>query len=374
MLFTRGRITRQAHVDIPEGTVEEEVGRQGFFGRYAHLYRSEPPVGWNRIEGPLRPRAIEAMAQAEVGTDYLALRVPLLFNGDCVLSTTIIDGPMPYHFRNADGDETLFVHAGEGRIETDFGPLDYELGDYLVVPRGTVYRFLPRSETRLLVIETAGEIALPDRGPLGQHALFDPALITVPTPDPKGSEDEREEWELRIKRLGELTSVFYPFNPINAVGWKGDLTVWQLNIRDIRPVHSERYHLPPTAHITFVARAVVIRSFLPRPLENGDPDALKVPFYHANVDYDEVLFYHDGEFFSREGIMPGMITFHPQGIHHGPQQGAIRAAAGKMRTNEKAVMVDTRHPLQMSEAFAKGEWKDYWKSWRTPPVGKRGGS
>ncbi len=365
MLFTRGRITRQAHVDIPEGTVEEEVGRKGFFGRYAHLYRRQAPVGWSRIEGELKPHAIDAMKLAEAGGDYLEGRVPLLHNNDCIISSSKIGSAMPYHFRNADGDETLFVHAGTGRIETDYGPLSYEQGDYLVIPRGTVYRLFPESETQLLVIETSGEIAIPDRGPLGQHALFDPAMIKVPTPEEDPVAEERDEWELKIKRLGALTSVFYPFNPINTVGWKGDLTVWQLNVRDIRPVHSERYHLPPTAHITFITHNVVICSFLPRPLETGDPGALKVPFYHSNIDYDEVLFYHDGEFFSREGIKPGMITFHPQGIHHGPQEGAIKAARGKERTNEKAVMIDTRFPLQMSAEFTDAEWKDYWKSWQT---------
>jgi len=148
------------------------------------------------------------------------------------------------------------------------------------------------------------------------------------------------------------------------VGWKGDLTVWRLNIDDIRPVMSERYHLPPTAHATFVAPNVVICTFLPRALENGDPGALKVPFYHANIDFDEVLFYHDGEFFSRAGIKPGMVTFHPQGIPHGPQPGAVEAAKQKTRTEEKAVMVDTRNPLTLTAQAQGVEWADYWKSWQ----------
>ncbi|HHN73605.1 MAG TPA: homogentisate 1,2-dioxygenase [Acidobacteria bacterium] len=364
MLFSRGKVTRQAHVDIPEGTYEEEYAREGFFGRYAHLYRSHAPVGWTRIEGDLRPRALRAMdAPPPAGGDYLASRVPLLRNRDTVISTARISQAMPYHFRNADGDEVLFVHAGEGRIETDFGPLDYEKGDYLVIPRGTVYRFLPAGQTDLLVIETAGEVGLPDKGILGQHALFDPAVIRVPSPAAPAAE-EREEWELRVKRCGRITSVFYLWNPCDVVGWKGNLTVWQLNIRDIRPVLSERYHLPPTAHVTFMANNVVICTFLPRPLETGDPGALKVPFYHSNIDYDEVIFYHDGEFFSRDGIEPGWVTFHPQGIHHGPQQKAVAASRDKTRTEEKAVMIDTRHPLEVAPPALDVEWKEYWKSWQ----------
>ncbi|HSD91340.1 MAG TPA: homogentisate 1,2-dioxygenase, partial [Kofleriaceae bacterium] len=183
--YVRGRVASQAHVAIPEGTVEEEYARNGFFGRYAHLYREHAPVGWTRIEGPLRPR-LYALDGTTPG-DYLAGRTALLANGDCRIDTAALREPMPYFFRNADGDELLFVHAGAGRIETDFGPLSYEPGDYLVIPRGTLYRLAPTRETRLLVVETTGELALPDRGMLGQHALFDPAVLRVPSPDERSA-------------------------------------------------------------------------------------------------------------------------------------------------------------------------------------------
>lgn len=365
MFFQRGRVTRQAHVDIPEGTVEEEFARGGFSGRCAHLYRTAPPVGWSRIEGPLRPQALHVQElSGPAGGDFTAARRPFLANADVTLRVATLSAPMPYFFRNADGDTVLFVHAGQGRLETDFGPLQYEQGDYLVLPRGTTWRLAPTATTRLLEIETAGEVGLPDRGLLGHHALFDPSVINVPHPEAP-IDDARKEWEIRVQRLGQMTSVFYPYNPLNVVGWKGDLTVWQLNIRDIRPVMSERYHLPPTAHATFVADGVVICTFLPRGLETGDPGALKVPFYHSNVDYDEVLFYHEGDFFSREGIAPGMVTFHPQGLPHGPHPKAVEAARDKVRTEEKAVMIDTRRPLAMTDEGASVAWEDYWKSWST---------
>jgi homogentisate 1,2-dioxygenase len=158
--------------------------------------------------------------------------------------------------------------------------------------------------------------------------------------------------------------VFYPFDPLDTIGWKGDLAPFRLHVRDIRPVTSERYHLPPTAHATFAAGGVVICTFLPRPLETGDPLALRVPFYHSNVDYDEVLFYHRGNFFSRTGVGAGMVTFHPAGIHHGPHPGAVKAAAKRERTDEVAVMIDSRSPLRPTDAASSVERVDYWKSWQ----------
>jgi len=364
----RGRVATQAHVALPEGTFEEEYARNGFFGRYAHLYREHAPVAWTRIEGALRPR-LYALGDLAAG-DYLAGRVPLLANSDCRILVAAVREPMPYLFRNADGDELLFIHAGAGRLETDFGGLAYESGDYLLIPRGTLYRLVPSSLTRLLVIETAGELGVPDRGMLGQHALFDPAVLHVPSPEERSQLQpglagcRPNEWHVVIQRQRALTSVFYPHCPLDVVGWKGTLTVWQLHVRDIRPVSSDRYHLPPSAHTTFTAHDVAICTFAPRPLENGDPAALKVPFYHSNIDFDEVLFYHAGEFFSRDGISPGMLTFHPQGIHHGPQPRASERASGARRTEEIAVMIDTRRPLAVCAPATAFEIDSYWKSWQ----------
>ncbi|MCA2980984.1 MAG: homogentisate 1,2-dioxygenase [Myxococcaceae bacterium] len=366
MPYVRGRVAQQAHVGLPEGTVEEEFARNGFFGRYAHLYRRHAPVGWTRIEGPLKPRAYDLRQLGPRGDDWLDARAPLLENADVRLCHATLRRPMPYLFRNADGDEVLFVHAGAGRLETDFGPLPYEAGDYVCLPRGTAYRLAPTSPSTFLVVEAFSEVSFPDRGMLGQHALFDPAVIQVPSPDEPSSliADAQGEFELRVRRLGAVTRVFYPFNPHDVVGWKGTLAVQKLNVRDIRPVTSDRYHLPPSAHTTFVMRNAVVCTFAPRPLENGDPAALKVPFYHANIDFDEVLFYHSGEFFSRAGIAPGMLTFHPQGIHHGPQARAFERAAKATRTEEVAVMLDTRNPLVACGPLGTTEVPDYWRSWQ----------
>lgn len=363
--YIRGRVAQQAHVAVPEDLVEEEYARNGFFGRYAHLYRKNAPVGWTRIEGPLRPRAYD-LRKLESSGGWLEARRGVLENDDVRFSTAALSSPMAYLYRNADADELLFVHEGAGRIETDFGPLAYEPGDYLVVPRGTVYRLSPTSASRFLVLEAFSEISFPEKGMLGQHALFDPAVIQVPSPEEGSSLQPNAdgEFELRILREGEVTRVFYPYNPHDVVGWKGTLTVQKLNVRDIRPVMSERYHLPPSAHTTFVMRNAVVCSFLPRGLENGDPKAMKVPFFHSNIDFDEVIFYHSGEFFSRTGIAPGMVTFHPQGIHHGPQKNAQERAKAATRTEEVAVMLDAKRPLRPCKDAQTVELTDYWRSWK----------
>lgn len=360
--YIRGVVSGQAHVGVPDGLVEEEYARNGFFGRYAHLYRREAPVGWTSISGPLRPRSFD-LHQVSAGADFIASRRAYLGNEDCRIQFAVLNQSMAYFFRNADADEVFFVHAGNGKIETDFGPLAFDVGDYVVIPRGTVYRLHVNAPVSLLIVESFSEIGLPDKGMLGQHALFDPAVIRVPTPESCPVKEEAGPFELRIKRCDEITRVTYPFYPINTIGWKGTLTVWQINVRDIRPVLSDRYHLPPSAHTTFVAQGFVICTFLPRPLENGDPKAMKVPFYHSNIDFDEVLFYHAGEFFSRTGIQPGMLTFHPQGIHHGPQEGAIARSQQATRTNEIAVMIDTKRPLKVCAEAERLENKQYWSSW-----------
>ena len=368
MYFRQGRHTLQAHVGIPEGCVEEEFGREGFSGPVSHLYRHSPPTNWIDIDGPCKPRAwrTDALTPAANARSWFEQRVVMLSNDDVTIAMARLEGAMSEHARNADGDELLFIHQGHGSLETDFGRMDYERGDYLVIPRGTVYRLKAQDATSMLIIETADAVRLPERGLLGRHALFDPDVMLTPTLEPPPQEPGRTRWPLTIKRAGQLTRVTYPNNPITTVGWKGDLTVWRLNVRDIRPILSDRYHLPPTSHATFVTEGsrVVIATFLPRPLETGDPQALRVPFYHANIDYDEVLFYHDGDFFSRSGIDAGMVTFHPQGIHHGPHPKAVEASATKTHTDEIAVMIDTRRPLHPSDHVLAVERPDYWRSWQ----------
>ena len=391
----KGLHTRQAHVDLPAGTYEEEHARLGFYGRTTHLYRLHPVTDWTRIEGPLRPHSYDlnqllvadgtGLARTDGGGAGVGAQardprmessfrssmfgsiepsfapICLLHNSDVALHW-VAPSAMDFFYRNADGDDVYYIHAGAGRLETTFGVLAYATGDYLGIPRGTTYRFLPSAGgQRYLLIESFSEVTIPDRNQLGPNAIFDPAMIDTPELEPYDATSK--EWAVHIKRENQITKVFYPFNPLDVVGWKGDLTVWRINVKDIRPILSARYHLPPSAHSTFIANNFVICSFLPRPFEEEE-GAMRVPFYHSNIDYDEVLFYSAGHFFSRDGIGPGMVTWHPQGIHHGPHPKAIPLSRGKERTDEVAVMVDAFRPLQATAAAGSVENLQYWASWK----------
>lgn len=363
-LNKKGKVPNQAHVGIPEGLCEEEHGREGFSGPVSHLYRTHSPTGWAKIDGPLKPRAF-ACAQFSTTTTPTATAKPALMmqSQDVCLYMSFPGETMPHFVRNADGDEVYFVHQGTGRFETDYGTLSYEPGDYVVIPKDTTYRIhVDVGPSLFLIVETPEPITVPDRGPLGQHALFDKGVLVAPELGTVESAAAEGQWEVHIKRQGNSTRVVYPFYPMDVVGWKGDLWVAKLNVRDFRPVMSPRYHLPPSVHATFQARGCLISTFAPRPLES-DPEALHVPFYHRNTDYDEVLFYHQGEFFSRAGIQPGMLTLHPQGIHHGPQPQAVQASKGKTHTSEVAVMIESKTPFTVRPEMEAVEIADYAMSW-----------
>ena len=219
------------------------------------------------------------------------------------------------------------------------------------------------------MIEATNEAyQLPDKGMLGGQAVFDPAVLEIPQINQRFLDQQDENcWKVEVKRGNRLSVITYPFNPLDAIGWHGEVCVVKLNWRDIRPLMSHRYHLPPSAHTTFVAPRFVVCTFVPRPIES-DPGALKVPFYHNNDDYDEVLFYHEGDFFSRDNIEKGMVTFHPAGFTHGPHPKAFAAgrAHKKTFTDEVAVMVDTRDALNAGEAALQVENPEYVYSWLTP--------
>ena len=363
-----GECSRQAHCDFPEGTYEREMGREGFFGPTAHLHHKHPPTGWIDWQGPLRPHAFNFN---EIASERdCPLEAPLcLHNADVQLRIWRTHGAMRHLVRNADGDELLFIHEGAGHFYCDFGHLTYRDGDYLVIPRGTAWRIEADEPTFMLLIENSdGAYQLPDKGLLGPQAIFDPAVLDHPKLDDafKAQQDENT-WQIRIKRRNQISTVTYPYNPLDVVGWHGDNTVVRLNWRDIRPLMSHRYHLPPSAHTTFVANGFVVCTFTPRPVES-DPGALKVPFYHNNDDYDEVLFYHKGNFFSRDNIEAGMVTLHPCGFPHGPHPKALKKSQESPATfvEEVAVMIDTRRALEVGEAAAAVDVAEYVNSWRAP--------
>lgn len=366
---SEGETSRQAHADLPKGTFERELGREGFSGAATQMYHAHPPTGWTNWEGPLRPRAFDlSRAQEPAGSPFDAMAV--LKNDHAAYRMWLAEGPMDHLVRNSDGDDLLFVHRGVGDLFCDYGHLRFEAGDYIVLPRGTMWRVDCEGDAAFLMIEATGSsFGLPDRGLVGPHAIFDPAMLDAPKIDSAFRLQQGEqEWRVRVKRRDAISTITYPFNPLDAVGWHGDLAPMRLNVRDIRPLSSHRYHLPPSAHTTFVADRFVVCTFVPRPFET-DPGALKVPFFHSNDDYDEVLFYHAGDFFSRDNIAPGMMTFHPAGFTHGPHPGALANMFEQSRegTDEIAVMLDARDPLEVCSGAEGVELQEYAMSWAARP-------
>jgi homogentisate 1,2-dioxygenase len=361
-----GNTSRQAHCDLPAGTFERELGREGFFGAVSHMYHRHAPTGWLRFEGDLKPRAFDTTHFEEFGASPWDAR-RLLFNQHLQIRIWEMRESMDHLVRNADGDELLFIHSGAGQMFCDYGRLEIREGDYVVLPRSTMWRIESDQPLRMLLIEASNSsYMLPDKGLLGPNAIFDPAMMDAPAIDQAFLDQQDEsEWTVRVKSRGQLSSITFPFNPLDAVGWKGDLCPLRINWRDIRPLMSHRYHLPPSAHTTFVANRFVVCTFVPRPFET-DPGALKVPFFHNNDDFDEVIFYHQGEFFSRDNIHPGMISYHPVGFTHGPHPKALEHALEQtaVGTEEVAVMIDSRDSLQVDEAAISVEWNEYVNSWK----------
>jgi homogentisate 1,2-dioxygenase len=363
----QGAHSRQAHADMPEGTYEREVSKEGFFGPAAFFHHRRPPTGWTKFEGPLRPRAFDLAAlNAPAPSPWSATQV--LANAHVEIRFWKLVEPMACLARNADGDQLLFVHQGRGDLFCDYGHIAFAAGDYLYLPRGTMWRLSPVEPASLLMIQaTNSHFTLPDRGMLGPHAVFDPAMLDTPAMDEVFAAHQAEtgEFKVEIKKRGVVSVVTYPYNPLDAVGWHGDLAPTRLNVRAIRPVASHRYHLPPSVHTTFASERFVVATFAPRPFET-DPGALKVPFFHNNDDYDEVLFYHAGDFFSRDNISAGMLTFHPSGFTHGPHPKALKnmLVQAKSATDEYAVMIDARDPLDVCDAAAAVENGAYVDSWK----------
>jgi len=361
-----GKASRQAHADLPPGTYEREMSKEGFFGPASFFHHRHPPTGWSSFEGPLAPHAFD-FTKLEAAGAHPWTAPDLLYNAQVRIRFWRTSGKMDALARNADGDELLFVHAGRGDLFCDFGRLAFEPGDYVVLPRGTMWRLECAEPAAILLVEaTNASYMLPEKGLVGGHAIFDPAMLDAPRVDEAFlAQQDEKPWRVAVKRRGAVSTVTFPYNPLDAIGWHGDLSACRINVRDIRPLMSHRYHLPPSAHTTFVGNRFVVCTFVPRPFET-DPGAIKIPFFHNNDDYDEVIFYHAGDFFSRDNIHPGMATLHPSGFTHGPHPKALSRmlVQAKPATDEYAVMVDTRDALEIGEAARRVEWAGYVDSWK----------
>lgn len=362
--YWQGVPTRQAHKGIPEGQYEEEQGRDGFFGPVSHLIKKSPSTKWIEIDGPLKPHLYDLVLLKDLEQEKR-----LLYNNDVAISMKQVkqtDADKLYAYRNADGDEVLFCHSGKGTIYTEYGCLTYVRSQYICIPKCIAYVIDPDETSTFLKIESrTSRFIEPDRGIVGRHAVYD--INALGRPELEGQQQLFAEKNISIKKIkvkhgDQFTSFGFSDCAFDVTGWKGDFFPFTLHTDHMMPLMSHRAHLPPSAHTTFVARNFVICTFLPRPLEE-EKDALKVPFYHQNIDYDEVLFYHDGDFFSRDNLHAGMMTFHPAGFPHGPHPKAIEKIDQKTRTDEYAVMVDTRFPLYVDNNLETVEVMDYWKSW-----------
>ena len=364
---SQGIHTKQAHKGIPEGCVEEEQGRKGFYGQVSHLIKKKGSTRWKTIEGPLKPRMFDL-----VKADRSGKRQRLLYNHDLAIHSQWMfpdDAKKLTAFRDADGDLLYFCHIGEGQLLTEYGMFDYRPGDYIVMPKCFAHVFLPKGASQFLVIENlSGDFREPDRGMAGKKAVYDTAQLTPP--DLTRMQEFLKKnglccLNVEVKHSGELTHFLYEDCVFDVLGWKGDLFPFKINMDQLMPLMSHRAHLPPSAHTTFVAPRFVVCTFVPRPFES-DPGAIKIPFFHNNDDYDEVIFYHRGDFFSRDNIHPGMITLHPCGFTHGPHPKALgrMLEQPKPATDEYAVMIDTRDAVDVDPAASGVEWTGYVDSWK----------
>lgn len=341
----KGRTPRQVHRDV-EDLKDDELGRSGFTGRTAHLYRRNDPTEFRAV-GDLA--GLDRQVYDLTPTDQIdPAGEPLLMfhNDDARILLSRREETAPFYTRNVDGDELIFVHAGTGEFETEFGRLPYRPGDYVYLPKGVTYRQVPAGPSVLLIIEAVDEYRVPEAGVLGRFFPFDSSLVTVPEAE-VFPEDGREEYEVRFRQREGATSIFYKFNPLDVEGWKGDNFAFTFNIEDYDVITSDTVHLPPTVHLFMQATGIYVMNFLPRPVE-GRPGAERLPWYHRNTDLDEIAFYHGGSVFGVE-MPPGMISHAPQGIHHGIPERARERARRRFEKDQRfewqVIAIDTRKRL-----------------------------
>jgi len=375
-----GRLPAKRHVVFrsAQGALytEELIGNKGFVGPASLIYHIHQPtqvrdvrlvkeLDWRIDQAPTFRHRHFRTAQIAPAPSVTTDRVPLLFNPDVALSFVMPERDDEHFYRNAQGDEVMYVSDGAGVLETPLGDLPFRSGDYLVVPRGILhrYRFTERP-VRCLTIESRGYVRTPkhyrnEHGQLTEMAPFSERDIR--RPQGLRTFDEKGDFRIVIKKDNRLTEYVVDHHPFDVVGWDGYYYPWAFSIHDFEP-RVGRVHLPPPVHQTFEGDGFVICSFCPRPYD-FDPQALPVPYNHSNVMSDEVLYYASSEFMSRKGIEYGSVTLHPDGVPHGPHPGRAEQSIGQARTEELAVMLDTFRPLRVSAQALEIEDRDYFRSW-----------
>jgi homogentisate 1,2-dioxygenase len=378
-----GKFPKKRHIQFRKDNGdlfhEQLFSTEGFHSNYSILYHFNAPTQITQVGDPVdvKPHTIHSMQlkhrslqgfKVQPEDDYLKSRKPVLVNSDCQIQLAAPrKGTEGYFYKNADADEVIFVHEGTGVMTSMYGKLSFKYGDYIVVPRGTIYQMdFEGEDNRLLIVESKSPVVTPHRyrnefGQLMEHSPFCERDIVKPEYlEPK---DEKGPFDFFIKKSDFLYPYQYLHHPFDVVGWDGYVYPYIFSIHNFEPI-TGRIHQPPPVHQTFHAAGFVICSFVPR-IFDYHPLAVPAPYNHSNIDSDEVLYYVDGDFMSRKHVERGMITLHPGGIPHGPHPGTVEKSIGAFDTKELAVMVDTFRPLLMTQHALGIEDKDYYKSWLT---------
>jgi homogentisate 1,2-dioxygenase len=349
----KGTTPRRLHADL-DGLKDDELGRRGFVGRTANMYRRNDPTAYRSV-GPLRPvDVLSSELKPSDATDARGGPMLMFSNADCQVLLSRRSDPMPFFVRYVDGDLLSFVHEGSGLLETEFGPLRYRAGDWVYLPKACTWRHVPESPSTWLMVQATDEFRVPPPGTLGRHFPFDPSQTEIPEPQPIDDGDGPQvdgEYEVRLIHDGGPTSLFYQHHPLDVEGWRGDNFAFTFNISDYNVVTSDSVHLPPTVHLFMEATGVYVMNFLPKPAESR-PGTERTPWYHRNVDFDEIAFFHSGSLYGIP-MPPGLISHAPQGVHHGAPEKARERARRKFgeydRVDWSVIAVDTRRRLIPSQ-------------------------
>ena len=379
--YKLGSIPHKRHTQFrkPDGTLysEQLFSTEGFSDNYALLYHCHPPTQIIKTEPQVDVSPIiaeEKMLQhrsfegfnIKPAKDYLQSRIPILVNNDCHIVLAAPQQSMfNYFYKNTDADEMIFVHEGSGTVHTQYGELPFSYGDYIVLPRGTIYQIEFNDEkNRLFIVESFTPLRFPKRymskfGQLMEHSPY--CERDIRPPQDLKTFDEKGDYLIKAKKKGMLYGLHYGTHPFDVIGWDGCCYPYIFSIHDFEPI-TGRVHMPPPIHQTFETSTFVVCSFVPR-IYDYHPNAIPAPYNHSNIDSDEVLYYVEGEFMSRKNVTKGMITLHPAGIPHGPHPGAVQKSIGAKETNELAVMVDTFRPLMLTKQALEIENQNYVMSW-----------
>ncbi|MCU0445364.1 MAG: homogentisate 1,2-dioxygenase [Microscillaceae bacterium] len=380
--YKLGKLPPKRHIQFrkPDQSLyyEELVSSYGFSGIYSNLYHVYPPTRVKQVldslpvsvkiaeNYPLRQTHLKTAILGSTGGDYLEARQVLLKNADVSIAVcNPSQKTMDYFYKNGEADELIYVHDGSGYLYSQFGKLRIQKGDYVVIPRTTIYQVAFDTEpVRLLIVEAMGPIETVNRyrndlGQLQEHSPY--CERDIHPPQELITEERKGNYLVKIKKQGFMHQYIYEHSPLDLVGWDGFLYPYTLSIYDFEPI-TGRIHQPPPVHQTFQAHNFVICSFVPR-LFDYHPLAIPAPYNHSNIDSDEVLFYAEGDFMSRKGIERGSFTLHPGGLPHGPHPGTVEKSIGKVKTEEYAVMIDTFRPLYLTEAALEFVDGNYPMSW-----------